>query len=276
MNGGEIKKTLADGGAVFGMMLSHGRNIKWGPILADGGIDYVIIDTEHSQRSREEISDLVTILTAVGIAPIVRIPYPVPHYVAMALDAGAAGVLVPYCEEVDEIKRCVAVKQWHPLKGEYMERVATTGEHINDKTRDYLANRHKNHIIIIGIESEPAYENLDEILKIDGLDAIFVGPNDMSTSLGIPDEYDNPKYWDVIDGVVRKTEASGRPVMIHQQNIPDSTRAIEAGARFILHSTDGRSLQKQMQSDFGALREYAEKKLGRSFTRDVEDSVETI
>jgi len=64
--------------------------------------------------------------------------------------------------------------------------------------------------------------------------------------------------------------------MIHQQNIKDSTRAIQAGARFILHSSDSRLLQRQMQSDFSALREVAEKKLGRSLSRDVEDTVETV
>ena len=111
---------------------------------------------------------------------------------------------------------------------------------------------------------------------MDGLDAIFIGPNDMSTSLGIPDDYGNQKYWDVIDDIVKQTEASGRPVMIHQQNIPDSSRAIDAGARFILHSSDQRLLQQAMQHDFRALREYTERKLGRSLSIEVEDTVETI
>ena len=276
MKSSEIKATLKDGGAVFGFMISAIRNIKWGAVLADGGIDYAIIDTEHGQRSREELSDLCTILKAVGISPIIRIPYPVPHYVAMALDTGADGVLVPYCEDPDVVRHCVSVKRWHPMKGEYLEQAAMTGEFVSQKSKDYLEKRHEGHIIIIGIESVPGYKNLDEILAIEGIDGIFIGPNDMSTSLGNPDDYENPEYWEVVDGIITKSEASGRPVMIHQQNVSDSTRAINAGARFILHSSDSRLLQRQMQSDFTALRELAEKKLGRSLSRQVKDTVETV
>lgn len=276
MKSSEIKATLKDGGAVFGFMISAIRNIKWGAVLADGGIDYAIIDTEHGQRSREELSDLCTILKAVGISPIIRIPYPVPHYVAMALDTGADGVLVPYCEDPDVVRHCVSVKRWHPMKGEYLEQAAMTGEFVSQKSKDYLEKRHEGHIIIIGIESVPGYKNLDEILAIEGIDGIFIGPNDMSTSLGKPDDYENPEYWEVVDGIITKSEASGRPVMIHQQNVSDSTRAINAGARFILHSSDSRLLQRQMQSDFTALRELAEKKLGRSLSRKVKDTVETV
>ncbi len=98
----------------------------------------------------------------------------------------------------------------------------------------------------------------------------------MSTSLGKPDDYENPEYWEVVDGIIAKAEASGRPVMIHQQNIKDSTRAINAGARFILHCSDSRLLQRQMQSDFTELRQFTEKKLGRSLSREVEDTVETV
>ena len=117
MNGGQIKETLKDGGAVFGFMISASRNGKWAVTLGGGGIDYTIIDTEHAQRSREELADLVLILKAYNVSPIIRIPYPVPHYVAMALDAGADGVLVPYCEDPQVVRDCVAVKNWHPMKG---------------------------------------------------------------------------------------------------------------------------------------------------------------
>ena len=271
MKGGDLKQTLREGGSVFGMMLTMARNPRWGNILAGGGIDYVVIDTEHSQRSRAEISDSIVWLKAAGLTVIVRIPFPVPHYVTMALDAGADGVLVPYCESVEEVRDCVGAKEWHPLKGQYLKRAIERGEHASDKTRDYLAARHADNIIIIGIESEPAYLNLDAILGVGGIDAIFVGPNDMSTSLGIPDEYDNPRYWDVLAEIARKSEAAGAAVMIHQQNVADSTIAIELGARFVLHSSEGRTLQRQMQSDFNALREAA-----GSLERAVEDTVETV
>jgi 4-hydroxy-2-oxoheptanedioate aldolase len=111
MNGAELKATLQAGGRVFGTMISLGRNPRWIPILSDVGLDYVIIDTEHSPRSRGELGDYLAMFNTTGVVPIVRIPIPDSHYVTMAMDAGAQGVLAPYCETVDEVKEVVAAPE---------------------------------------------------------------------------------------------------------------------------------------------------------------------
>ena len=108
MNGAELKSTLQAGGRVFGTMISIGRSPRWVPTLATVGLDYIIIDTEHSPRSRAELGDYLTMCNTTGVAPIVRIPIPDSHYVTMAMDAGAQGVLAPYCETVEEVKEVVA------------------------------------------------------------------------------------------------------------------------------------------------------------------------
>ena len=118
MNGAEIKATLKGGGRVFGTMLSIGRSPRWIPVLDGVGLDYVIIDTEHSPRSRGELGDFLTMFNTTDVAPFVRIPIPDSHYVTMAMDAGAQGVLAPYCETVNQVKEVVAATKWRPLKGE--------------------------------------------------------------------------------------------------------------------------------------------------------------
>ena len=188
----------------------------------------------------------------------------------MALDAGAAGVLVPYCETVEEVQAVVATAKWHPLKGEYLIRAVTEGVLPSDKSKEYLENRHKESIVIIGIESVPGTQNLDNILEVEGIDGIFIGPNDMSTSLGIPDDYSNEKYTDVLKDIIAKTDAKGIPVMIHQQTIETSAIAINLGARFIMHSSDSRLMQFAMQDQMNQLREIA----GAAKTA-AEDHVET-
>ena len=189
---------------------------------------------------------------------------------AMALDAGAAGVLAPYCETVEEVQAVVATAKWHPLKGEYLTRAVRDGVFPSDATKEYLQNRHKESIAIIGIESRPGHENLDAILAVDGIDGIFIGPNDMSTSLGIPDDYGNKKYQRVIKDIIVRCAARGIPVMVHQQTIDTSTRAIQLGARFVLHSSDGRMLQRIIQDDMNALR-----KAAGSTVAAIRDTVET-
>jgi 2-keto-3-deoxy-L-rhamnonate aldolase RhmA len=257
MNGAELKATLQAGGRVFGTMISLGRNPRWIPILSGVGLDYVIIDTEHNPRSRGELGDYLTMFNTTGVVPIVRIPIPDPHYVTMAMDAGAQGVLAPYCETVEEVKAVVAAAKWRPLKGEAVRRLVETGEHVSDDTRAYLEDRNRNSVAIIGIESVAAVRVLDKMLDVPGIDGIFVGPNDLSISLGAPDQYDLPEYQDTVKQIINTAEGRGIPVLVHHQTPELSTFWISQGARFVLHGTDRRALTEGFRADFSHLRDFA-------------------
>ena len=158
---------------------------------------------------------------------------------------------------MDQVREVVAAAKWRPLKGEAVERVVATGEHISDATKAYLEGRNKNSIAIIGIESQAAVDNLDAMLEVPGIDGIFVGPNDMSISLGIPDQYDQEVYQATVKKVIDMSEAKGIATLVHQQTPDLSTYWISQGARFILHGTDRRALTEGFKADFGALRDFA-------------------
>jgi 4-hydroxy-2-oxoheptanedioate aldolase len=266
-----IRATLQGGGRVYGIMLSAIAVNRWGPALAGSTADYAVIDWEHGSRDRREVQELCTMLRQGGVAPIVRVPEPAPVWIAMALDAGAAGILVPYCEEVEDVRACVATARWHPLKGAYLRRASQTGEFPSEATRTYLERRHNGTIVIIGIESEPAVQRLEAILAVGGVDGIFVGPNDMTTSLGIPDEVTHPRYLDVLRRIIAVAEARGAAVMVHQQTVESSLTAIELGARFVLHCTDARLLQIAIQEQLGRLRA-----AGSGAVSEAEDTVDTV
>ncbi len=252
-----LKKTLKDGGRVYGFMLSAMASNRWGGVLQGSTIDYAIIDTEHGSRDRAEIQLLCTMLRQAEVTPIVRVPVPKAEWVAMALDAGTAGVLVPYCETAEEVEAVVATANWHPLKGEYLKRAQQEGKLPSDASQKYLEGRHRHTFVVIGIESVPAHENLDNILDVGGIDGVFIGPNDMSTSMGIPDDYGNSEYIGVVRDIIRRCEARNIPVMVHQQTFETSTMAIREGARFVLHAMDSNILQRALQREFNELRKFA-------------------
>jgi 2-keto-3-deoxy-L-rhamnonate aldolase RhmA len=256
MNGAELKQTLKEGGRVFGTMITIGRSPRWVPVLSGVGLDYAVIDTEHNPRSRAELGDYLAMFNTSGVVPIVRIPIPDSHYVTMAMDAGAQGILAPYCETVEQVREVVAAAKWRPLKGEAVERVIESGEHISDATQAYLEDRNKNSVCIIGIESVAAVENLENILGVPGIDGIFVGPNDLSISLGIPDQYDRQEYQSTVKRVIDTAGAHGTAVLVHHQTPELSTFWIGQGARFILHGTDRRALAEGFRSEFTRLREF--------------------
>jgi 4-hydroxy-2-oxoheptanedioate aldolase len=258
MNGSELKATLNSGGRVYGTMISIGRNPRWVSALSGTGLDYVVVDTEHGPWSRGELGDYLSLFNADSPVPIVRVPIPDSHYVTMAMDAGAQGILAPYCETVDEVREVIAAAKWRPLKGEAVRNLVETGEHVSDATRAYLEQRNRNSVAIIGIESVAAVENLSRILEVPGIDGIFVGPNDMSISLGFPDQYDRPEYQETVKRVIDTSEAKGVPVLVHHQTLELSEYWIGQGARFVLHCTDRRTLAAAYEADFSSLRKYAE------------------
>ena len=254
MNGEELRKKVAGGGIVYGTMLTMSRNPRWVTPMAAFGLDYVIIDTEHSPRGRDDVADFLAAFNFSGVVPIIRIPIPDSHYVTMALDAGAQGVLAPYCETVDEVKEVVGAARWRPLKGALVRTVLEKGELPSEETRAYLEARNKNNVCIIGIESVPAIENLDEMLKVDGIDAVFVGPNDLSISLGIPDRYDHPDYEAALRRILSVCKAHGTPAMFHHQTVALSQKWLREGARFLLYSSDARTMHNGFREEFSAIK----------------------
>ncbi len=275
MNGEELKAKTRAGGIVYGTMLSVARNPRWAATIAGLGLDYVIIDSEHAPRGRSEIADLIAGLGGVDVVPIVRVPIPSSHYITMALDAGAQGILAPYCETPDEVREVVGASKWRPLKGELLRRVVEQGEFPSDASREYLERRNRNSVCIVGIESVPAMEALEEIVAIDGVDAIFVGPNDLSISLGIPDQYDHPRYEDALRTIIATCQARNVPVLIHHQTAELSQKWLREGARFVLHCTETRAMHNAFRADFSAIRAVGEE-IGGGEAADVGESTETI
>lgn len=255
MNGYELKQKVEAGGIVYGTMLSTSRNPRWVTPMSNFGLDYVIIDTEHSPRDRSDLSDFLAAFNFGGVVPIQRIPVPESHYVTMALDGGAQGVLAPYCETVEEVKDVVGAAKWRPLKGALLRKVMDAGELPSQASREYLEERNRNTVCIIGIESVPAIENLDNILNVPGIDAIFVGPNDLSISLGIPNQYDHPDYEAALREVIRICQAHNVPSQFHHQTVELSTKWLREGARFVLFSTDVGMMHHGFSTEFGRIKE---------------------
>ena len=276
MKPSDLKAALKAKRPVFGFMVSATASMRWGRVFAGSTLDFVVIDSEHGSRDRQLIADTVAQMQSLDITAIVRTPNTEEVYVAMALDAGADGVLVPYCETVDEVRHCAVKLRTHPLKGEYYERVVETGEYPSEKSKKYLSERHKNHIFIMGIESETAANRVGELIDCADIDGVFIGPNDMSTSLGIPDESGNPIYLDTLSKIIAEADKRGIPTMIHQQTIDTSAKAIELGARFIMHSSDAGILLRGTQEEFAELRKITSKKYGVVDEVEAEDTLDVV
>lgn len=254
MDGAELKAALRAGERVYGTMFVTARAGRWDHTLQVTELDFVIVDNEHAPYSRSETADWIAKLGHYGIVPFIRVPVPQSHYVTMALDAGAHGVLVPYVETVEQVQEVAGAAKYRPLKGEAVRRAVHAGAFPSDEARRYLEELNRNSVLVIGIESLPAVERLEALISVPGVDAVFVGPNDLSIQLGLPNRYDHPRFLEAlthIDEVCRKYE---KPLVIHLFNHDMATYWINRGIRFILFGTDRRALSEGFTVEFEALR----------------------
>ena len=238
MKNEKIKSELKQGNCVFGTMLTNSVSPRWAGHFANIGLDYVVIDTEHSPFNRSEVANLINSFNLGNVCPIVRIPIPAAHYATMHLDAGAGGILAPYCETKEEAEEIVGAVKWKPLKGKLLSDIIKHNKFPSKESKVYLENLNAENICIIGIESVPAINNLENILSVDGIDAIFVGPNDLSVSLGIPNEYENKLYEDALDEIIKQCQSKNIPVMIHHQTTDLTSKWIKRGSLFVLYTSD--------------------------------------
>jgi len=251
----DMKNKLNNGGKVFGTMINFVEGARWASAFSSKALDYVIIDSEHGSYSRGEVARMIAAGQSVGLTVIVRVADPDPTLVAIALDAKADGVLVPYCEDAEVIQRCAWKTYLHPLKGKAFEDVLTSETYPSKKTKEYLHKRNGHKIFVVGIESITAVNNLDNLIAKGPIDGVFVGPNDLSTSMGIPDELENKEYLEALSKIIKISESHNIPVMVHGFSEERTLKTIELGARFVLHSSDGGMITQSIDREFNAIRD---------------------
>jgi 2-keto-3-deoxy-L-rhamnonate aldolase RhmA len=257
MNGGELRAAMAAGRTIWGTMIVFARSLAAASVYGQLGFDYAIVDSEHSPNARSELADMGAALLTAGVCPILRVPHTEPSETVMALDAGFHGVLIPYCETASQVSSIVSAARLRPLKGALEVRARATGQLPSDATREYVEKRNQDNVVIIGIESVPAVENLESILDVPGIDAIFIGPNDLSVSLGIPDQYDHPRYVEAVEHVIGTAQSRGIPAGPHCFDEPMLVQWLGKGARFALFSADVRALADGYRPTLDRVRDQA-------------------
>jgi 2-keto-3-deoxy-L-rhamnonate aldolase RhmA len=257
MNGCEFKRALHEGRRVYGTMIIS-SSPEWPIAVQQAGLDFVFFDTEHIALDRSQISWMCRAYSALGLAPIVRIPSPDPCQVSIVLDGGAEGVIAPYVETPDEVRRLSGAVKYKPLKGKRLNRILEGEEKMESELRQFLDGENQDRSLIVNIESVPAIEALDEILAVPGLDAVLIGPHDLSISLGIPLQYDHPRFTEAADTIIRKARAAGIGAGLHAM-YPDPLRQeirwAQLGANLIIHGADILAFRCAMQKDIEMLRQ---------------------
>ena len=257
MNQNSLAGKISAGKIVYGTCISSAAPL-WGKAARIAGLDFVFLDTEHIPLERMEVAALCQLYSAMGIAPIVRIPSPDPVRACQMLGAGATGVVAPYIEMVEQVQEMVGAIKYRPLKGKRLQKALQNPLTVEDELKQYLENYNRDKLCIINIESIPAVENLDNLLKVPGLDGVFIGPHDLSVNMGLPEMYDHPDFEREVETIIRKCREHRIAVGIHFSESPDrQVKWVKAGANIVVHSSDIAIFSQKLAVDIGFIRKNA-------------------
>jgi len=255
MNGKELADALRSGQRVYGTCVVS-TSPKWPAMVAGVGLDFVFIDTEHMPIEREQLAWMCQTYQALHLAPIVRIPEPDPYRACMALDGGAAGIIAPYVESVTQVRALRGAVKFRPLKGRRLYHALEGRETLEEELTAYLDQSNAGRVMIVNIESVPALEALDEILDVPDIDALLVGPHDLSLNLGFPEQYHHPTFQKAVSTIIRKARARRVGVGIHFSfGIDQEIAWAKEGANLILHSSDLFLVRDALTADLETFRQ---------------------
>lgn len=247
---------LRSPGRLYGTLIVS-PSPHWVPVVAGLGLDFVFIDTEHIPLDREKLAWMCQAYRAVGLPPIVRITSPDPYQACAVLDGGAAGIVAPYVETAAQVRDLVGAVKKRPLKGTVLAR-HLGGAPLDPALAAYVDAGAAARTLIVNIESVPAVEALDEILAVAGLDGVLIGPHDLSSSLGVPERYDHPRFLAACDTIITKARArslgAGIHVIYEANRVSHEARWARLGANIILHAADVILFAEGIRREVGELK----------------------
>ncbi len=231
-----LKQKLKNGEVALGpfVNLASGALIE---IAAYAGFDFVILDTEHGPLDIPSVEDLCRTAQGVDITPVVRVRENDPAQILRALDIGAGGVQVPQICKGSDAEAVVHAAKYAPLGMRGVSPYTRAARYFSEGPKIF-ERLNAESMILVHVEGVEGLENLDEIVSVPGLDVIFLGPYDLSQSLGIPGEVSDPRVVDRMREAARVINDAGLTVGTFADGPEAARRWIDAGVRYVSLSVD--------------------------------------
>lgn len=238
-----LREKLRAGGVSIGswMQIPHPSIAE---IMGQAGYDWVAVDMEHGSIGVQQLPDLFRALELGNTLPLARVAQGHAKDCKQALDAGAVGIIVPMIESAKQLAELRDVCRWPPAgrRGVGFSRANLFGQHF-----EFYREEAQAPLLVAMIENISAVDSLTEILGVDGLDAILIGPYDLSASMGLTAQFDHPDFYKAMELIRSLADAMSIPVGVHvvEPSQAQLQKCLDEGCRFIAYSIDAVFLTKQ-------------------------------
>ncbi len=231
-----FRNKLQNDECVYGVFMKTGD-----PMFVEaaslGGFDFVILDTEHGPVSIENQQNNIRAAEARGAVPIIRLKDSGENTIGKALDIGAYGIQVPQINSAADAEKIVKFAKFYPYGMRGVCRFVRAADYSAMDRYEYFENS-KNILIILQLEGVKAIENLDEILEVEGVDILFIGPYDLSQSLGIPGQVNNPLVVEEMKKIVERARKKNKVIGTFVDTPEDLIMWRNLGVKYLSYSVD--------------------------------------
>lgn len=232
----KFKAKIKDGKPVIGPFMKSSDPMF---VEASGyaGFDFAILDMEHGPVSLESMQNNIRAAQVSRMLPIIRVPDMNPVKIAQALDIGAGGIQIPQITSAQAVEQVIRATKYYPQGDRGVCRFVRAANYSDKERHQYFRDANEA-IIILQIEGQEGVSNIEEILDVKGFDIVFIGPYDLSQSLGVPGDVQNPKVVEQIRYIVSRAKAKGIVVGTFI-DYPDKGEIWQAaGVQYLCYSTD--------------------------------------
>jgi 4-hydroxy-2-oxoheptanedioate aldolase len=230
-----FKRALKAGEAQIGLWLSMTSPVAT-EIVAGAGFDWMLVDMEHSANDLVEVGAHLRAAVGGSAEPVVRVPWNEPVMVKRLLDLGARSLLFPFVQSAEEAKRAVAATRYPP-KG--IRGVAgTTRANRYGRVKDYPKRAEDEICVLVQVETQQAVAEIEAIAAIDGVDGLFIGPADLSASMGHIGNWQRPEIWQTIISAGQRIRKAGKAPGFLSAREDECRGVLEAGFQFVAVGSD--------------------------------------
>jgi 4-hydroxy-2-oxoheptanedioate aldolase len=233
MRANRVKQQIRDGQASVGVF-QNAMSPSIAELFGLVGFDFLCVDAEHGPMAVESCEAMIRAADGAGIPTLVRIAENSPQNILRYLDAGALGVQIPMVNTAEQAMAVVNAVKYPPVGRRGLAAVRANGWGLGGNLGDYTRQANAETLVVIQVETREAIENLDAILAVDGVDIVFLGPTDLSTSLGYPGEPNRAEVQEVIGGLIERIHAAGLASGTVAYDSAAIARVKQRGVQFIL------------------------------------------
>ena len=227
-----VKSKLANGQIVVGSFI-YVPSAELTEIVGLLGFDFVVIDMEHGPIDIGVAGDMVRAAEVAGVTPIIRVMHNTPHLILRALDIGALGVHLPNVSDVKGARAAVSSVKYGPQGRRGLAGVRAARYGLEGSLPEHTVSANQETMVIAHIEELQAIENLDALLGVDGIDVYYLGPTDLSNTMGIPGQTKDPRVKALVEDAIGRIAAAGKTAGCIAVDVETAKRYIDLGARYI-------------------------------------------